>query len=58
MKKNQTETKRAYLKPETTVYMVESENFFCTSVQPDAQNSQEDDWEPDTEIDGGEYEFE
>ena len=46
-----------YLKPECEIIRTSTEQFICTSVYPDT-GSIEEDWDPDTEIDGGEVELE
>jgi hypothetical protein len=56
MNKNYLES-RAYIKPECEIVDAESERFICTSVSPHS-GSQQEDWDPDEEVDGGEYEFE
>lgn len=50
--------RRLYLRPELSVIEVDEEQFFCTSVRPNAGGSEEKDYDPDEDIDGGEYEFE
>ena len=55
--RKQVENLMAYLKPECHVVEAATERFVCTSVRPHP-GSQEEDWDPDEDVDGGEYEFE
>ena len=56
---NRKEFKReSYISPLCEVIPVENESFICTSVRPNASGSEEKDYDPDEDIDGGEYEFE
>ena len=55
--KKQVESLMAYLKPECHVVETATEQFVCTSVRPHP-GSQEENWDPDDDVDGGEYEFE
>ena len=48
---------RPYVAPHMEVIQTQVEQFICTSVSPDP-HSQHENWDPDEEIDGGEYEFE
>ena len=50
-------SKRLYVQPECKVHKLESENFFCTSVHPNAQQTVEENWEPGEDVDGGTIEF-
>ena len=50
--------RRAYVSPMCTIIGMQQEQFFCTSVRPNAGGSEEKDYDPDEDIDGGEYEFE
>lgn len=52
-----TDVLRPYMPPRIEVVKAEAEQFICTSVKPHP-NSQQENWDPDIEIDGGEYEFE
>lgn len=56
MNKNYLES-RVYSKPECEMIQAEAEQFICTSVSPHP-GSQQEEWDPDEEVDGGEYEFE
>jgi hypothetical protein len=49
--------KQTYLAPWCEVVEVEQTSLICTSVSPNP-NSQQEDWDPDEDVDGGEYEFE
>ena len=49
--------KRDYECPECKVHKLELENFICTSVYPDAPQTNETGWENDGEVDGGTIEF-
>ncbi|WP_156409624.1 hypothetical protein [Hoylesella enoeca] len=46
-----------YVKPECEIIEADAEQFICTSVHPHT-GSYEEDWDPDTEVDGGEVELE
>ena len=46
------------MSPMCTIIGMQQEQFFCTSVRPNAGGSEEKDYDPDEDIDGGEYEFE
>ncbi len=48
---------RPYIPPYTVVIATQAEQFFCTSVSPNP-HSQQEDWDEDDDVDGGEYEFE
>lgn len=51
-------SKRLYVQPECKVHKLESENFFCTSVHPNAQQTVEKDWDwYEEDVDGGTIEF-
>ncbi len=50
--------RRAYVSPMCTIIGMQQEQFFCTSVRPNAGGSEEKDYDPDEDIDGGEHEFE
>ena len=47
-----------YVSPQCNVIKIEWEHFICTSVRPNAPGSEEKDYDPDEDVDGGEYEFE
>ena len=47
-----------YEPPKIEAIELENELFFCTSVSPNPGGSNEKDYDPDEDIDGGEYEFE
>ena len=49
--------KRDYECPECKVHKLELENFICTSVSPDAPQTNEAGWEDGGIVDGGEIEF-
>jgi hypothetical protein len=46
-----------YLRPSCNVVDVDTCMFICTSVMLDTQTSTEEEWENDTEVDGGDYEI-
>ena len=48
---------RPYAAPQIETIEAQAEQFICTSVRPNP-NSQQEDWDRDQEVDGGEYEFE
>jgi len=50
--------KHFYEPPKSEVIKIDDELFLCTTVKPNAGTSVEKDYDPDQEIDGGEYEFE
>lgn len=50
--------KRDYERPECKVHELQTENFICTSVYPDAPQTNEDyNWEDGGVVDGGDIEF-
>nr|WP_315454533.1 fatty-acid--CoA ligase [uncultured Prevotella sp.] len=49
--------KRVYERPECNVHGLELENFICTSVYPNAPQTNETGWEDGGEVDGGTIEF-
>ena len=50
--------KRDYERPECKVHGLQAESFICTSVYPDAPQTNEDyNWEDGGVVDGGEIEF-
>lgn len=49
--------KRDYERPECKVHQLEVENFICTSVYPNAPQTNEAGFENGGEIDGGTLEF-
>lgn len=49
--------KRDYERPECKVHQLEVENFICTSVYPNAPQTNEAGFEDGGEIDGGTLEF-
>ena len=54
---NLTDVLRPYIAPRIEVIQTQAEQFICTSVRPNP-SSQEEDWDQDDDVDGGEYEFE
>ena len=52
-----TKEKRDYKRPECKVHQLEVENFICTSVYPDAPQTNETGFENGGEIDDGTLEF-
>ena len=48
---------RPYKAPQIETIEVQAERFICTSVRPNP-GSQQEDWDADEDVDGGEYEFE
>ena len=48
---------RPYEAPSIEMLETQVEQFICVSVRPNP-GSQEEDWDPDEDVDGGEYEFE
>lgn len=49
--------KRDYERPKCKVHELQIENFICTSVSPNAPQTNEESWEDGGNIDGGEIEF-
>lgn len=49
--------KKDYECPKCKVYKLELENFICTSVYPDAPQTNEAGWEDGGIVDGGDIEF-
>ena len=49
--------KKDYERPECIVHKMETETFICTSVYPDAPQTNEAGFEDGGEIDGGTLEF-
>ena len=47
---------RPYEAPQIETIEAQAERFICTSVRPGS--SQQEDWDNDEDVDGGEYEFE
>ena len=43
-----------YVSPQCNVIKIEWEHFICTSVRPNASGSEEKDYDPDEDVDGGE----
>lgn len=50
------ELAKTYISPQCKVIQTSTEQFFCTSIRPG--HPVDEDWEDDSDIDGGEYEFE
>ena len=48
---------RPYMAPQIETIEAQAERFICTSVRPHP-GSQQEDWDNDEDVDGGEYEFE
>ena len=46
-----------YAAPQIETTEVQAEGFICTTVTPNVPASTEEDWDADTEIDGGEIQF-
>ena len=49
--------KKDYERPECIVHEMETETFICTSVTPNAPQSEELYWEKEETIDGGDIDF-
>lgn len=49
--------KRTYLRPMCECFQVEENEFICTSVYPQAPQSEEEEWDQDDEVPGGEWEL-
>ncbi|MDY6130558.1 MAG: hypothetical protein SPI18_04670 [Prevotella sp.] len=52
--------RRVYVKPECEIVQIhaDAKSFICTSVGMDQKNSEEAPWDPETSIEGEEFEFE
>lgn len=55
---NLTSMLRPYVPPYTEIIQTQTEQFICTSVGLNQGNSSEDPWDPETPIEGDEFEFE
>ncbi|MES5133323.1 hypothetical protein [Hoylesella timonensis] len=49
--------KNLYEAPQCKILLVQNEHFFCTSVVPKVPGSIEEEWQPDEDKDGGEFEL-
>ena len=55
--KKTTSERLFYVKPECRVYLIEEEQFICTSVLPKVPGSTEEEWEEDEDVNGGEFDI-
>ncbi len=49
--------KRIYISPECLVIELEDEQFFCTSLTSNGDDSRDDDYDDDTEVGGGDIDI-